>query len=125
VGSNGTFELFCGPDAYGVAENIVQSGIALFPLENATESDRPIVSGTLRPLLFMHETFGTVNTAPSVSWPDNFAAELASLSGNSTLVLGRFFSILTGLVAATSGSVTVFPDFTGMVLCSCALNCKS
>jgi hypothetical protein len=107
----GTFDSYCSPPAYGVADNITQSGIALIPVQNVTNmtgdnQDRMLLFGTLRPLVFMHETIATVTKAPSVSWPDDFATELTSFNGNATLIIGRFFTFLTGIIGASTGAVT-------------------
>jgi hypothetical protein len=111
VAGAGTYDSYCGPQAYGVPENIVQSGIALIPMQTVTDPttgniDRFPVSGMLRPAVFMHETMGTVSRAPSVAWPDNFGAEIDSLDGDAELTIARFFTTVAGIICASTGAVT-------------------
>jgi hypothetical protein len=111
------FQSYCGPDAYGVADSMVNSAIALVPVEASDSEEgaggRIPVLGKLRTLINMRATRVDVNDAATVSWPDRFA----SLFGNSTDeqldLLLNYLDYFAAITSASTGAVTIFPDGIG------------
>lgn len=109
----GAYRTYCGKDVYGYSAT--HSALALLPVD-PTSDCRTILSGELRGLVSMRSltTFGNeTSTAPTLMWPrDNSTEELSSLEDDQSTLIS-FLDLLPGTLAASSGVVTVFPDYLG------------
>jgi hypothetical protein len=125
--NNTSFEFYCGPNAYGVVNTTaLHSGLMFLPLQqmnnndtsvasnNTTNTTRIPVFGAIRSVLTMHSTTVEVSSAPSVVWPNRFATLLQNATDDffSLAAIG-FFEYYAPMVAATTGSVFILPDYLG------------
>jgi hypothetical protein len=112
----GSFSSYCASDKYGYSAK--HSALVFVPVatDNTTSvtETTTIVEGSLRSFVSMHVTKVSVSDAPTQAWPTNLTDTLTRLgdsSGNELLM--SYFDYLTPLVAASSGAVSILPDYIG------------
>mmetsp|Transcript_30613 Transcript_30613/g.71774 ORF Transcript_30613/g.71774 Transcript_30613/m.71774 type:complete len:571 (+) Transcript_30613:133-1845(+) len=99
---------YCGSDIDGY--DTTQSALMLFPIDNETDAVPP---GKIRSFVHMHRhKYDATDDAPSNAWPSDIANFLAT---QTTEVVYQDFvaQFLDGIMPATRGTVTVYPDFRG------------
>ena len=117
----GSFSSYCASDKYG--NSAQHSALVFVPVTVGTtsaasaRSERAeIVEGSLRSFVSMHGTLVSVSRAPTQAWPINLTEGLTlSLSGDfsDSKLLGQYYDYLAPLVAASSGAVSILPDYIG------------
>jgi hypothetical protein len=103
---------YCGDDVYGHYEAL--SALVFIPIDRNTNQ---IVSQVrLRTFLTLSTASGDSTVTPTLSWPSNFTEYYVNASVGDippedyTNFMVTFFP---GMVAASSGSIAIFPDYTG------------
>jgi hypothetical protein len=110
----GSFSSYCASDKYGYSAQ--HSALVFVPVitENTTETTN-IVEGSLRSFVSMHLTRISVSKAPTEFWPTNLTEDL-TLDGSTdsaVALITDYTDYLASLVAASSGVVTIMPDYIG------------
>jgi hypothetical protein len=116
----GSFSSYCASDKYGYSAQ--HSALVFVPVTTNTTADdttfvtetTTIVEGSLRSLVEMHVTKVSVSDAPTQFWPTNLteALTLANDISDDEIEM-KYFDYITPLVAASSGAVSILPDYIG------------
>lgn len=106
----GDWRDYCNETSYGYS--VFQSFLAFFPVTpNGT-----IVTGTkLRPFLSLRSSTPDETLAPTVAWPRNISDALIRMQAGELPLLREsgFVQFVPSLLAASSGSVAIMPDYHG------------
>lgn len=107
---NHSFLSYCGPDRHGY--NATHSALLLVPLYSNTGI---LVQGQLKTSVTMHTTTILQNEIPSQVYPADFnsAFDLNATLEENILQLQALYDIIAGVVAASSGVVSIVPDYIG------------
>jgi hypothetical protein len=123
----GSFPSYCASDKYGYSAQ--HSALVFVPVvttdtttavtestpTTAAAETATIVEGSLRSLVTMHLPRVSVSGAPTEIWPNITLTEALALddSDDNMEMLVTYINYLTPLVAASSGVVTIAPDYIG------------
>lgn len=99
-----SFASYCGPERYG--HDVVHSALMLVPVDSFTGATIP---GQLKTSVSMHETILFQQDIPSEIYPENLVTAIENLADESV----GLYCIIGGLIAASSGTINVAPDYIG------------
>lgn len=108
-GDDSSFESYCGPNVHG--SEATHSSLVFAPNEGNSE----ILSGNIPSFLHMHSFVTDLADCPTEKWPSSLNETLQSVIAENTFVdfLSNFFDYFSGVLIASSGVVSVFPDYIG------------
>jgi hypothetical protein len=101
------FGTYCAPDGFGY--NALHSALVMAPIDPSTGE---IFGGVLRGFVGTHGTEVEVNQCPSEQWPESVGVLLAD-PNIAVYNYFRFRNLYAGAFAASSGTVSVLPDYIG------------
>jgi hypothetical protein len=107
---NHSFVSYCGPERHG--HDVVHSALMLVPVDSATGATLP---GQFKTSVNMHSTTFAQQGIPSEVYPDNLGAAIDKLSDIDVQMdqVGILYDVIGGLIAASSGTINVAPDYIG------------
>jgi hypothetical protein len=122
----GSFSSYCTSNKYGYSAQ--HSALVFVPVvttdtsiavteriaSTAGTETTTIVEGSLRSFIAMHLPRVSVSGAPTQRWPNITLTEALTLDDSDNLaMLVTYINYLTPLVAASSGAVSIMPDYIG------------
>jgi len=102
------FGSYCADGSYGY--NVTHSGLLLLPVDEDT--GEVIANRKLKGAVFAHSLTIDTSKAPSEVFPEDLAGLLQTAT-DPTDVFGALYNVLGGLIAASTGVVSVVPDYAG------------
>jgi hypothetical protein len=121
----GSFSSYCASDSYGYSAQhsalvfvpvvTTDTSTAITKRTTVTTDACKIVEGSLRSFVTMHLPRVSVSGAPTELWPNITLTEALTLddSDDNMEMLVTYINYLAPLVAASSGVVTIAPDYIG------------
>jgi hypothetical protein len=104
---------YCDESTYGYMK--FQSFLAFLPLDK--ETGELLHGRKLRPFITLHGSLAEEGASPSESWPANLTETLELVQSGSlppsTFRESSFVQFLPSMLAASSGSVAILPDYHG------------
>jgi len=102
------FGSYCAEGSYGY--DATHSGLLLLPIDRDT--GEIIANKKLKGCLFAHSITTDTSKAPSEVFPENLADFLQN-DPDPSLALRALYNVMGGLIAASTGVVSVVPDYVG------------
>lgn len=102
------FGYYCREGGYGY--NVTTSGVLFLPID--PETGEIIANKKLKGSIFAHSLMTDTTDAPSEIMPENLTAFIEE-SPDPSVALGAIFSVAGGILSASTGVVSVVPDYVG------------
>lgn len=102
------FGSYCAERSYGY--NVTHSGLLLLPID--VDTNEIIANRKLKGSVFMHSLTTDTSLAPSEVFPQDLAFFLQN-APDPAIAIGSLYNVLGGLFAASSGVVSLIPDYVG------------
>ena len=107
------YRSYCDDGIYGYYD--IQSFLAFLPLDKDT--GEVLTNTKLRPFLYLHASRPSFKSAPTEAWPEDLTSMLNSVEGGTlsmaSLQAPKISQFVPSLLAASSGSVAILPDYIG------------
>ena len=109
------FGSYCAEESYGY--NVTHSGLLLLPID--VDTNEIIANQKLKGSVFMHSLTTDTSLAPSEVFPLDLAAYIQNAS-NPAVAFGSLYNVMGGLLAASSGVVSLVP--VRRLVCCCVVS---